>query len=187
MGSTDRSGTVVLLSGPVGAGKTTLAEELIVKRGFKRIFTRDAILRRIPDTPHTRLGLQAAGERLDSETGGRWVADELKDVIARGQGARGIVVDAVLIPAQVAAIRNMAKRPVVHVHLTAPRHTLESRYANKRGGIQEADRYSDLLRSATEANVDQLSELADVVVDTSATPLQDEIDQVQRRLDQAAI
>jgi adenylosuccinate synthase len=170
----------------VGAGKTTLAEALVEYRGFKRLLTRDAILRRLPDTPRTRLDLQAAGERLDRETGGRWVADELRGLLVGDRASPGVVVDAVLIPGQVEAVRAVAGLRVIHAHLTAPRHELEARYANKRSGIEESDRYSDLLRSATEVNVEQLSEVADLVVDTSLIPLQDEIDLVVNRLNGAA-
>lgn len=185
MGSTDRSGAVVLLSGPVGSGKTTLAEALVSHLGYKRLFTRKAILRRLPETPHTRLDLQMAGESLDRDTSGQWVADELGELIARERESPGFVVDAVLIPAQVEAIRSAAKRPIVHVHLTAPRQVLEARYAKKQGGIEESESYSDLLRSATEANVDRLGKLADLEIDTSVTPLQNEIDLVEEQLDQA--
>lgn len=183
--STGRGQAVVLLSGPIGAGKTTLADALNRNVGFTRLFTRDAILRRMPDTPRTRADLQEAGERLDRETGGRWVVDELRKVAVKDPSSAGIVVDAVFIPEQVEAIRGAALGPVLHVHLTAPRHELETRYASKRGGIKEAHRYSEVLLSATEAKVDELGKVADVVIDTSLTPLKDELDRVKRRLTQA--
>jgi adenylosuccinate synthase len=159
-----------------------LAEKLIAKRQFMRLFTRDAILRRLPDTPRTRADLQAAGERLDRDTGGQWVADELQDLIARAQASPGVVVDAVLIPEQVKSIRATTMQPVIHVHLTAPTKVLEARYAYKQGGIKESERYSELLRSATEANVDQLRNLADLVFDSSVTTIEYEVDSVIARL-----
>ena len=74
---------------------------------------------------------------------------------------------------------------MVHVHLTAPRHELETRYAKKRSGIKESGSYSALLRSATESNVDELGKQADLVFDTAETSLNDEVAEVVRRLDQA--
>jgi adenylosuccinate synthase len=183
VGIAGRHGAVVLLSGPVGAGKTTLAEELVGKLGFKRLFTRDAILRRLPETPRTRVDLQAAGERLDRETGGRWVADEVRDQLDAEQKVGGIVVDAVLIQQQVDAVRAGTTPPVFHVHLTAPASVLESRYAIKEGGIEEALRYSEVRRSKTEARVGDLAQLADLVIDTSVTPLSDEMKLVIEQLE----
>ena len=176
------SAAVVLLSGPVGAGKTTLAEALVAQRGFKRLFTRDAILRRRPATPRTRVDLQAAGEALDLDTGGKWVADELAKLVSMHSSAPGFVVDSVLILEQVEAVRRSSHGQVLHVHLTAPMHELEARYSRKRGGIVEADSYSVLRRSATEANIDRLSGHADLAFDTSITDAQQEVDQIIRRL-----
>jgi adenylosuccinate synthase len=185
VGNAPERRSIVLLSGPVGAGKTTLAEGLVAKLGFKRVATRDAILRRLPDTARTRVALQAAGERLDRETLGRWVADELHAVDAANEALPGIVVDAVLIKAQVEAIRATIQRPVIHVHLTATRLVLEMRYAKKQGAIEESETYSALLGSSTEANVDQLRELADLLFDTSNAEVDQEVAQIVRRLDQA--
>src|SRR6266540_3217439 len=115
MESPRRDGAVILLSGAVGAGKTTLADALVRKLGFARLFTRDLILSRLPETPLTRVNLQAAGERLDQETDGQWVAHELVKLMSGDSSARGYVVDAVFIPQQVEAVRRAAQGPVLHV------------------------------------------------------------------------
>jgi adenylosuccinate synthase len=130
--------------------------------------------------------LQAAGERLDHETHGRWVADELEQLITSSDPyLTGVVVDAILIAEQIAAVRRSSRGPVLHVHLTAPRRVLETRYASKRSGIEESDSYSVLLRSATESNVEQLTRQADLVFDTSLASVEDEVDVVERRLHHA--
>jgi adenylosuccinate synthase len=184
MASSDLRRIVILLSGPVGAGKTTLAKALVGRFRFERLFTRDSILRRLPETPRTRVDLQAAGERLDQQTSGQWVADELVELMARDLSAPGFVVDAVLIAEQVEAVRRARQGPVVHVHLTAPLAELEARYANKRSGLEESDNYPVVLRNATEASVDQLGKDADLVFDTAKTSLEAEVDAVAKKLGQ---
>jgi len=144
------------------------------------------ILRRLPETPRKRLDLQVAGERLDRETGGQWVADDLAKFTYRNPSVPGVVVDAVLIPQQVERVRRAAQGSVIHIHLTAPLHQLEARYASKRSGIEESGSYSDLLGSTTEANVDQLAKHADLVFDTDTTSLDDEIALVVKRIGQQA-
>jgi len=119
-------------------------------------------------------------------TGGQWVADELVELMSRDSSSPGFVVDAVLIPQQVEAVRRASQGPVVHVHLTAPRHELEARYVKKRSGLAESDNYSVVLRSRTEANVDQLSKQADLLFNTAETSLQKEVDIVAKHLGQEA-
>jgi hypothetical protein len=131
--------------------------------------------------------LQAIGESLDRETGGKWVADELVTLMSQNHTAKGFVVDAVMIPEQVEGVRRAAQGAVIHVHLTAPLPELESRYTEKRGGIEEAGSYSVVLRNATEANVGELGKLANLVVDTTKTSLDDEVDLVVERLDQESV
>ncbi len=125
-----------------------------------------------------------AGEQLDRDTRGRWVAEELLQLIAhRTTGAR-IVVDAVLVPEQIEAVRTLVNLPVYHIHLKAPTQELESRYSRKRAhSIREFDHYSDVVENDTETNVGHLSANADLVVDTSITPLNEEVELVLKRLD----
>jgi adenylosuccinate synthase len=173
--------SIVLLSGPVGAGKTRLADALVHEHGFMRVFTRDAILRRLPRTPRTRRDLQAAGERLDRETNGRWVADELRGLLDAHGELPDVVVDAVMIDKQVEAVRAVTRTPVVHVHLTAPKNVLEDRYVAKQSGIKEEKHYADLLRNPTEASVERLRVIADFAIDSSVTPLDAEVAEVLAR------
>src|SRR5713101_2923888 len=96
---------VVLLSGSVATGKTTLARGLNSSRGAKVLTTREAILRRLPNTSPSRADLQAAGEYLDKQTGGDWVGVEAADLIEQTASAAPIVVDAVMTHAQIDAVR----------------------------------------------------------------------------------
>jgi adenylosuccinate synthase len=159
-------GAIVLLSGPVSAGKTSLARQLVRRYGFRRLATRDLILRRLPATPLTRSGMQRAGDRLDSETGGGWVSDGLVEYLHKWHSNR-VVVDSVRIEAQVACIRSVVSEPVVHVHLTAPLAVLSTRYKAKGKAIRELASYGYVRRHQTESRVQDLASHADVLIDTS--------------------
>jgi adenylosuccinate synthase len=159
-------GAIVLLSGPVAAGKTSLARELVRRYGFRRLATRDLILRRLPATPLTRSAMQRAGDYLDSETDGGWVAHGLVQFMRRSHSNR-IVIDSVRIEPQVDAVRSVAPNLVVHVHLTAPLAVLATRYKAKGKAIQELASYGHVRRHPTEKRVHDLAPRADVLIDTS--------------------
>ena len=69
---------VIALSGPVAAGKSTLASALEVEYGADRLRTQ-RLLRSIAEQrgtslPSTRGALQDFGDALDQESGGAWLA-----------------------------------------------------------------------------------------------------------------
>ena len=68
---------IVVLSGPIGAGKSALAEKLVEKYDARVIKTRDLIRKQSPQVKEERGALQRAGERLDRADGGAWVKNAL--------------------------------------------------------------------------------------------------------------
>jgi hypothetical protein len=68
---------IVVLSGPIGAGKSALAEKLVARYGATVIKTRDLIRKRFSNMKEERAALQRAGERLDRADGGEWVRNGL--------------------------------------------------------------------------------------------------------------
>ena len=164
---------IVLLSGPVGAGKSTLARRLVERFGAVHISTRDLMKQRTQperqNLPSDRAGLQELGEDLDRATGGTWVADGLASSLIELDRENLIVVDAVRIASQVEAIRNAFGRDVIHVHLHAPRDALEQRYNERKLQkleIAELASYSDVERNPTEAHISDLERDADVLIDS---------------------
>lgn len=162
---------VVALSGPVAAGKTTLARALVKRWGGKIVSTR-AEIERIATSRgaslRDRRSFQEFGERLDDESNGAWVADT---AIKQGAGdARLLIIDAVRTQDQVVALRKKFGRALVHVHLiTTDRQELANRYRSRRradSSFVEFATYDEVTANATEARVDSLANHADVVLDT---------------------
>lgn len=165
---------IVLLSGPVSSGKSTLAEALVHQASFHLIKTWEMLTERAPEVARERVALQLLGEQLDIETKGDWVAADLSRKARTLPEHALIVTDAVRIPDQVEAVRRSFGPRVMHVHLTAPRETLERRYKHRRrGDIKELASYAAVQNSKTERDVDQLADIADVVIDTNRCTIED--------------
>lgn len=159
---------IVVLSGPVASGKSSLAQKLVERFGFTRVKTWELIKSQYPEAELSRTSLQAKGEELDSSTGGAWVSSEL-DKFAREKGLPAdakIVVDSIRIKEQISPLRRWAD--VFHVHLTAPFDILASRYKDRAADheILELHSYEAVQENRTEANVDTLKDDADIVIDS---------------------
>lgn len=156
---------IIVLSGPVAARKTSLVAGLVRDYDLEALKTRQLINQHNGGDVERR-HLQAAGEALDRETGGIWVADALAASVQAMPVDAMVIVDSVRIERQVRAIREKFGSRVTHIHLTAPMEILEARYASRRGHVQELSSYQEVRANATEQGVEALAEIADVVIDT---------------------
>ena len=161
---------VVLVSGPVCSGKSSLVEQLEEKHGAKIVKTKDLIIKMSPKTKVERGKLQRAGQRLDNADGGAWVAEALQRTIDAGTLGRTpeglFVVDSVRIPGQIDAIRKAYGAEVHHIHLTASPEELRKRYEERRRREDAEVDYVTLKANRTEKRVEELARLADIVVHT---------------------
>jgi adenylosuccinate synthase len=163
---------VVAVSGPVGAGKTTLAKRLADRYGGRRISTRELIVAHAHDAgetpPDERRAFQEYGEGLDRHMGGTWVSEAAASVVARHADARLVIVDAVRTRDQVEALRSAFGTAVTHVHVHAPDDVLSDRYATRGStpGLTELGSYSEVTQSASELEARKLLADADVAIDT---------------------
>src|ERR1043166_6938331 len=96
---------VVVLSGPVASGKSTLTQSLADRFGFRSLKTRELIQTLRPEVPFERASLQEAGDSLDRETGGAWVSKAIEGVLAHEDKNVSIVVDSIRIKEQIDGIR----------------------------------------------------------------------------------
>lgn len=69
---------IILLSGPISSGKSTLAKGLTERYDMSILKTNEILKKQVrSDLRQDRKVLQAHGERLDRKTHGRWVLEEL--------------------------------------------------------------------------------------------------------------
>lgn len=159
---------IVVVSGPVAGGKSSLAKALAARFEGLRLSTRELLMPRLGrgETP-TRQALQKIGAELDQETGGSWVADRFSRRIFEAEREL-IIIDSVRIPGQVEAMRRAFGAEVRHVHVTASRETCAQRYEERRSRaeVKEAASYGDVMADETEAKVDELGPMADISIDT---------------------
>ena len=163
---------IVLVSGNVGVGKSTLVQALELRFGTQTLKTREVMQelasKRGREVASERVALQLFGEKLDRDTKGAWVLNALKRLVLEAAEDAIVVVDAVRILDQIKQIRRAYGFQVKHVHLTAPKQVLESRYAHRtKKNVKELRSYSQVGSNPTEARVAELEVSADIVIDTS--------------------
>jgi adenylosuccinate synthase len=177
---------ILVLSGPVCSGKTTLAHGLAESRGWPILTTRTLITKRSgnQEAPLTRRRLQELGDYLDRTEGGSWIAASLEEMDAHRKGI--VVVDSIRTAAQLAALQTIA--PSLHIHLTAPESTLAHRYeARHRANPRlELPSLNELRKNPTEASISGLAKKAALTIDTYVSDSQDTLHAAERLLSQQA-
>ncbi len=173
--------TIVALSGPVCAGKSTLAELMEKRLSAIRLKTNDLIRQLDPKAAQSRAAFQRAGDRLDKDTAGRWVMEGIIELLSDEKIQDPlVVVDAVRIEPQLRALRKVYS--VVHIHLDASDEQLGTRYAKRSSALKEMASYQDVQVNRTEHNVRKLEKIADVVIATDRCTEEDVFVRVAARL-----
>lgn len=159
---------IVVLSGPICAGKTELGNELIRRfpERVHRFKTHEWIQER-QGASAERDALQGGGEELDRRTKGYWVRDELARRIVDLPSDAIVLVDAARIKSQIDGLRDAFGAAVTHVHLKAPDAELEKRFKRRRGQVRERRSFRTARRNATERAIDELEHVADLVIDSN--------------------
>ena len=117
--------------------------------------------------------MQGLGDRLDRQTKGTWVRDGLANRLTHDE-PETIIIDAVRRKEQIVAIRQSYGRRVVHIHLTAKRDELARRYAKRlTKDFVELPSFAEVTKNPTEAQIESLSQIADIVIHTDRCLVQD--------------
>ena len=173
---------IVILSGRVASGKSTLGDDLVSRFKATRLKTNQLIQGQYPGLVERR-AMQVAGDRLDRRTHGRWVADALIRELDSLPDNALVVVDSVRRQSQVDAIRSSFGSSVTHIHLTAPDLVLEERYERRRQERSgELPSYADVAANRTERLVERLAADADVVIDSRISSSDDVLVRAATRL-----
>ena len=159
---------VILLSGAVSSGKSTLSDGLRKRFKMEHLKTKEIIRQRFPASESERGALQKLGEQLDRKTSGSWVRDEISKHLEENPKTELLLVDAVRIEEQVEAIRKAFGPKVFHIHLDAPDDILSTRYSErKQPDVKEFGSYSQVAKNRTEKRINKLREVADAVIQTN--------------------
>lgn len=179
--------TLVLLSGPVAVGKTTLRQALLSEHGFVYVRSSGYLRQLLEDRGkiETRTTLQNLGDELDRQTNYRWLLDDVATpALAASPAQRRWLVDAVRKHRQVEHFRAAYGASVLHVHLRADEAVLRLRYS-QRG---DATSYDVAIQHENEVAARSLIDIADLVIDTgsgSAERAADQVAKVAARRDRA--
>jgi chloramphenicol 3-O-phosphotransferase len=168
---------LVLLSGPVAVGKTTLRQLLLKEHGFEYVRSSAYLIELAANQGDnaSRSSLQALGDALDEVTDYKWVLDTVAvPTMAAYPEHKRWLVDAVRKERQVEHFRAEFGFAVLHVHLTAPEQVLRQRYEDRASALDVAGGatpYDVAIAHPNEDAARSLISLADLVIDTDvATP-----------------
>jgi adenylosuccinate synthase len=165
---------IVLLSGRIGTGKSTLANHLVKRYGFCRFSSRESLQRQKECAPTDRRGLQNLGDKLDKKTHGAWLRDDLEREIRAVPNDVCVIVDCVRVQDQIDRFRESYRPLIVHVHLDCSDTELERRYKNRRAkNVKELSSFAETVKNKTEASVRKLKGDADIAIRTDHSTQED--------------
>lgn len=160
---------IIAVSGPIAVGKSAVISEIEKRFSAVRISTR-TLIQSLRTVPSERGPLQEAGEALDRETDGKWVADALARRTDRFAEDGIVIVDSVRIKKQVEHLRHRFGSQVWHVHLTASAEVLKRRFAQRKEkndpAVREFETYEEARANATERQIETLGENANARIVT---------------------
>lgn len=174
---------ILLLSGEIASGKSTLAKRLEKKFGFKVLKTREVLrelaMKKLAGKIPERDFLQKYGEELDKSGDGKWVLEAFKNAFSAVTNEGNLyLVDSIRIAKQIEHFRAAYSYSVYHIHLVASPKSLEARFLHREefSEVTESEakqKYYKAKGDYTESRVPQLKDDADLVIDTDLCTKED--------------
>ncbi len=174
---------ILLISGEIASGKTTLAHKLEENFDFTILKTRSEIKelakKKLKGESPDRSFLQKFGRQLDKSDDGKWVLNAFQNKFGSALDTQHLfVIDAIRIKEQLKTFRDAYHMIVYHIHLTASPKCLQERFLKREEvnflSKEEAiEKYYEAKADPTEKNVYKLAEEADLTIDTELSTEQD--------------
>lgn len=174
---------ILVISGEICSGKTTLANKLEAAFGFKHCKTKEKLLQlaindlkgKSPDRDY----LQKYGEKLDKSLDGRWVLEYFQELFSKDFDENNFyLIDSIRVINQINHLRDAYSYFVFHIHLEASSKSLKDRFY-ERGEIKELDpkaqekQYDTYKSDETERQVNSLKDDADLIINTDRCNVHD--------------
>ncbi len=153
---------LVALSGPLSAGKTTLAERFRRDRQALVVSARQILIGR-GGSATDRSELQRRGAELEAQTHGSWLVEPVLDALKSADN-RLVIVDSVRTVAQAQSIKQKVPETIL-IHLTASEVELSRRFG---AGLASGNESSpDVRNHPTETHAKKVARYAVLVIDTT--------------------
>lgn len=174
---------IVVLTGEIATGKSTLAQKLVQVFGFKHCKTKEGLAflaeKKLDGKTPDRDFLQKHGEYLDTTEEGKWVLEYFQHLFHKDfEKSNLYIIDSARILKQIQHVREAYSYFVFHIHLEASKSSLEERFY-ARGEIKELpaneqkEKYQRYKSDPTEQQVNTLKDEADLVIDTDMCNAED--------------
>lgn len=174
---------ILLLSGEIASGKSTLSKNLVEKFGFKICKTRESLRElgksHLRGAEPTREFLQKFGESLDKKDKGKWVLNAFNQLYGKIiSDCDFYVVDSIRILNQIKHFRTAYSYSVFHIHLISSPDCLKERFLKRAEESQKSKKaaladYKSAKSDETERQVSTLNDDADLVINTELCSKED--------------
>ena len=176
---------IVLFSGPIAVGKSTVSSILENQHGYERIRT-SRYLKSLLLSSHkqpSRTELQNCGDDLDIKTDYNWVIDDVfLPALSQSPSQQKWLFDSVRKPQQISNFKQKFGAQVIHFHLTASEALLIQRYTDHESNSNNEVSYMTATSHENEVISRSLIALADYVIEVDKLTSEEIVKEIIKKL-----